>query len=153
MTEKKGTHPGGALGPRQRAEAALRECEANFAAAIDATDESIYLLTVDETLLAVNDAAARSPGRSREDSIGRNLSGLLPPDVIERCRPFIDRLILTGAPVIFEDDRAGRWMINHLYPVRDAEGRWLPRENEERFPGAFREEAGIFRFDRGRTPG
>ena len=122
MTDKKETDPGVSRELRQQAEAALRESIANFGAVLNATDESIYLIAVDKTVLALNDMAARSLGRSRRELIGKNLRDLLPPEIIARRRPFIDRLISTGEPVIFEDEKDGRWTVNHLYPVRDADG-------------------------------
>jgi diguanylate cyclase (GGDEF)-like protein/PAS domain S-box-containing protein len=107
---------------RKQAEHALQETTASLSAVFNATDESIFVLSASRTLLDLNDVAAQRLGNSREELIGRKLYDLLPAEVVARRRPFIDRVLEQGESVRFEDERNGRWMQNHMYPLLDAEG-------------------------------
>ena len=107
----------------KRAEEALRESEANLRAVVNATDESVFLLEADGTLLMLNEVGAQRMGGSLEELLGYNLHSLLPPEVRQRRQPFIDQALATGRHVRFEDERNGRWMINHVHPILDAGGR------------------------------
>ena len=108
---------------RKLAEAAQREGEANIRAVFNASDESIFLLAADGTLLALNDVAAQRMGYSREELIGRNVFDLISPDAAKRRKSFLEHALSTGQHVRFEDERYGRWMVNHLYPILNAEGK------------------------------
>lgn len=105
------------ISERKKAEIALRNSEANLLAMFNATDESIFLLGTDETLLGLNDVAAKRMGYSRQAIIGYKIQELLPPAVILSRQPYIDRAMSTGRHVVFEDERNGRWMVNHLHPI------------------------------------
>lgn len=107
---------------RKEAEAALVESEANLNAMFNITDESIYLVGKDDTLLGVNRIAAKHLGCAREEVIGRKVKDFLPPDIEAGRRPFIDYAFRSGVKVSFEDERDGCWMINHLYPVSNEAG-------------------------------
>ncbi len=107
---------------RKKAEASLMESEANLNAMFDITDESIFLVGKDETLLGLNRIAAKHLGYAREEVIGRKLPNILPPDVEASRRPFIDYAFRSGVKVSFEDERDGHWMINHLYPIANEKG-------------------------------
>jgi PAS domain S-box-containing protein len=106
-------------------EAALRESESNLRAVFNATDESIFLVSDEETVLDLNEIAAHRMGSSRDKVIGRKINELLPHDLAASRRPFIDRLLSDRIPVEFEDERESRIMRNHLYPILDADGKLL----------------------------
>ena len=102
---------------------ALIESEANLNAIFNAADESIYLLTANETCIAVNEIGAKRLGRTLEETIGCKLSDLLPPEIEARRRPFTDRAILLGEKVTLEDERDGRWLVTNLYPIFNNDGK------------------------------
>jgi len=56
---------------------ALRESESNLAAVFNATNEAIFLMAVDHTLLALNDAALQRTGLPREAALGRKTYEIL----------------------------------------------------------------------------
>ena len=107
---------------RKRVEDELRESEDDLKAVFNATDESIFLLAADMTLLALNDVAAQRLGRSRDELIGRKMPTLIPEDVVARRQPYIERALL-GEQVNFEDQRDDHWMANHLHPILAADGK------------------------------
>ncbi|MBI5944252.1 MAG: PAS domain S-box protein [Chloroflexi bacterium] len=108
---------------RRRAEIALRESEANLAAIFNATDEAIFLLNADMTMLALNDIALRRVGLPRELALGRRASDLMPPESVKSRQPYIDRALSTGQIIEFEDKRNGRYLMNRLHPILDADGK------------------------------
>ncbi|MEI7614746.1 MAG: PAS domain S-box protein [Betaproteobacteria bacterium] len=93
---------------RKVAEMALRESEENLQTIFNATDESIFLISSDKTLIAMNDVAVEMMGKSRQEMTGENIAGLLPPDLRENRLQFIDRALSTGDHISFEDERNGR---------------------------------------------
>ena len=107
---------------RKEAEAALTESEVNLNVMFNITDESIYLVSKDETLLGLNRVAATHLGLAREAVIGRKVTDLLPPEVEASRRPFINYAFRSGIKVSFEDERNGHWMMNHIYPIANEEG-------------------------------
>jgi len=102
---------------RKVAEEALRQSEENLNVLFNVTDESIFLLDKDRTIIWLNKVAADRFGRSLEEIAGCKISTLLPPDILDRRRPFIDNAINTKKKVRFEDERDGRWIVNNLYPI------------------------------------
>ena len=107
---------------RKQAEEELHKSRANLDAVFNATDESIFLLNVDETLLALNNVASQGMGQPRENLIGHKVYDLLPPEVVKSRRPFIDRALLNGEHMVFEDMRNGRHMLNQLFPILNSDG-------------------------------
>ena len=108
---------------RKKAEATLHDSEANLNAIFNTTDESIFLLNADETLIRLNKIAAERLGCSCEEIFGFKLSDLLPSDVESGRRPFINHSLKTGEKVSFENEWNGRWMINKLCPILNEEGK------------------------------
>ncbi len=106
----------------RKTEQELRASEANLSAVLNASDESIILLAADTTILSLNDVAAQRMGLSREEMTGCSVLEILPPDVAERRSPYIDRALLSGEHVMFEDERDGRWMVNRLHPILNEQG-------------------------------
>jgi PAS domain S-box-containing protein len=107
---------------RIKAEEALRKSEANLVAVFNAMDESIFLMGEGGVVIALNKVAAKRMGTKPEKVIGRNIIDLIPPDVAAARKPFIDRALLFGKPVRFEDVRNNRCMMNHIYPIKDTKG-------------------------------
>ena len=107
---------------RLKAEAVLKESENILSAVFNATDESIYLVVADNTLLGLNDIAAKRLGGSPQDFIGKDIFNLLPPDVVASRLPHIEKVISTKNLVGFDNIRHGRWMASRIYPILDEEG-------------------------------
>lgn len=111
------------ISARKKAEKVLYESEANIQAIFNASDDSIYLIAADETLLALNEIAIQRIGQPKEKLLGQKISDILPSGVIARRRPFVDHALQTGESLKFEDERNGNWMLNHLYPILDIDGK------------------------------
>ncbi|MEI8203224.1 MAG: PAS domain S-box protein [Bacteroidota bacterium] len=103
-------------------EGMLLETEANLSAVFNSTDESIYLIAADDTLLALNSVAAKRLNALPEQLIGLKVSDFMASEVIGFRKPFIDEVFASAKPLSFEDSRDGRWMKSHIYPIVNASG-------------------------------
>lgn len=108
---------------RKKAEADLAESQSNLRAVFNATDESIYLVSDDSTILAINDVGAKRMQNLPEEMIGHKISDLLPADMVKSRNPKFDEVILSGKSTTFEDIRFGHWVSNNIYPIKDDTGK------------------------------
>ncbi|MDW7710626.1 MAG: GAF domain-containing protein [Deferrisomatales bacterium] len=105
-----------------RRERELREREATLRALIDGNSEPLLLLDPAGTVLAANEAAARSLGVSPAEMIGRNAAELLRPEAASlRAERFAEAL-RTRRPVRFEEAQDGRFLESFLQPILDDHG-------------------------------
>lgn len=102
---------------------ALKRSEAAAHALINANTESAFLLDEVGIIMDVNEIAARRLGKERNELIGINLYGLLPPEVAKSRIEHVHRVFHSGQSQQFQDEREGIRFITNLYPVFDAEGR------------------------------
>jgi len=100
----------------------LRDNEETMRSLINAITESALLMAPDGTILVVNETTARRLGRRVDDLLDGNIYDFIPPDVTASRRAQAERVIRTGQPVQFEDERQGRTILNSIYPVFGAEG-------------------------------
>jgi len=107
---------------RKQALEAVRIHEDNLKTLFNAINESVCLLDRHGTLLAVNDTFAARLGRKASDCVGRSVYGFLPDTAAENRRTSIEQTVRSARPMIFEDERAGRWYHHRVFPILDAEG-------------------------------
>jgi len=107
----------------RRAEEALWRSEETAQALLNAPTDVASLVDLDGTIVALNEAAAKSLGRSASELVGTCTFDLFPPDVAEYRRNQVRKVIRSGKPVRFEDQREGRWFDQSVYPIFDAEGK------------------------------
>jgi PAS domain S-box-containing protein len=108
---------------RDRALDALRESQHRSGAILNASSESIWLMSLSGDILAANPTAARRLGTTVEEIVGKNCFGLLPPDVGKFRKAKIEEMAATGEAVRFEDERAGIVFDHTFYPARDTHGK------------------------------
>lgn len=108
---------------RKAAEAAYQEGRERERALLNASTESAFLVSVDLTVLAVNEMGAQRLGMAVEEVIGKHVDELFPPDVAKRRKREGKRVIRTGRPVRFIDERAGRVMDTSVHPVFNEHGK------------------------------
>jgi PAS domain S-box-containing protein len=107
------------ISERKADEEALHESEKTLQVFINAIPEPAFLLDRQMTILAINEAMARSLNRGIAELIGKNAFDFIPPSIAEQRRMQIDKVISSGEPICFEDSRAGRHFINYIRPVWD----------------------------------
>jgi PAS domain S-box-containing protein len=103
-------------------EKALSDSEANLRAVLNATDESIILMTPEGIIIDLNETAALRIGGTRETLIGRDMTTVFPSSVKKNRSGYISTAVSTGRKVVFEDERDGRWLVNHLVPIQSPDG-------------------------------
>jgi len=101
---------------------ALHSSEANLAALLDSIEESAALFEPDGRIIAANATFASRLGRTAEDCVGRSMFELVAADVAGARSAYLETVLKTARPVIFEDERAGRLMRHSLNPVLAKDG-------------------------------
>jgi PAS domain S-box-containing protein len=101
----------------RRTEEALRESEETARALLNAPSDSVLLLEPDGTIIALNQTTAMQLGRDVHELLGTNIFELFPPKVARQRQAQNERVIRTGLPVHYEDERAGMWFDTSVYPI------------------------------------
>ena len=86
------------------------------------TSDLALLLDTNHTVVAANEAMARSLGFSPRALLGSTMREHLPPEVLSSRCGHVDEAIRTGRPVDFRDTRDGRSFVNRMHPIRDETG-------------------------------
>lgn len=107
----------------RRAADALRQSEAVQRALMDALDESAFLLAADGTVLTLNETAARRFGKRADEILNSCVYDHFPADLATSRRKNIDRVLATGRPERFQDERQGHSFDVLVYPVAPDGGR------------------------------
>jgi PAS domain S-box-containing protein len=111
---------------RKKAEDALQKSEESRRAILDATTESVLLIDKQGTILALNRTTARRFGKSVEELVGFKLQDVAPDlassAVIKSRNEYIDKVVRSGEPVRFEDERGGIIFDSNMFPVFDEKG-------------------------------
>lgn len=104
---------------RKQAEEEQERTETNLRAIFNAVNESLLMLEAGGVVKAINVAGAARFGKTPEEMIGRNIEDLFPPDVKAGRRKMLERVVVSGHPLMFEDWREERFYCHSLYPVGD----------------------------------
>jgi len=107
---------------RKRAEEALRESEATARAILNTPTDAMGLIDTSGIILDINETMARSLGGSVNELIGLFGWDLIPPELAQSRKAIADKVIQSGKPIRFEDERQGIYFDNVFYPVFDAQG-------------------------------
>ena len=107
---------------RKRAGEALKQSEATLRSLIDATKETVLLIDTKGAVMVANETVAGRLGTSVRDLIGTCAYDYFPPELARRRREWFERVVHTGEPVYFQDERAGISYENYGYPVLDEKG-------------------------------
>ena len=72
-------------------------------------------------------APANSLGRTVEELLGSRLFDLIPNRLASFGKDSLDKVIMSGKPVLFKEERQGTMFENHVYPIFGSEGeiKWL----------------------------
>jgi two-component system cell cycle sensor histidine kinase/response regulator CckA len=108
---------------RKRAEETLRESEGTVRALLNATNDSVFLIDTEGTVLALNEITARRLGKKVDEMLGGCLYDFLPPELAKRRKTYLDEVIRAGKPIYFEEERQGIWLDTYAHPILDANGK------------------------------
>ncbi len=107
---------------RRKAAKILAESEKDLAAMFNAIPDSLLLVDPEGQVIAINSTATLRLGERPEEIVGRSIYGFLPAHVADSRRLRMEQALCSGEPVLFEDQRDGRFFSNHLYPIRNVQG-------------------------------
>jgi PAS domain S-box-containing protein len=107
----------------RQAERALIESERTAQVLLNATTDIALLIEESGTIIAINESAAKLIGTNAEDLIGLNAFNIFSEDIIRSRKESCQEVIRTKKPVRFEDERAGLYLDNSIYPVFNSKGK------------------------------
>ena len=103
---------------RERDEQELRESQSNLRSLFDAISESVFLMDTEGIVLAANATFAERLGKRPEECVGASVYSLVPSDTSARRREWVDDVIRTQKPVVYEDERDGRFLRHSICLVQ-----------------------------------
>lgn len=104
---------------RKKVEKAIIESEETLRSFFDAISEPLLLTDPQGMILMANKTMAHRLGKSVSELTGLCQYDFFPPGVARNRKEHYDRVVLTGEPVHFEDERDGRTFEISAYPVFD----------------------------------
>jgi PAS domain S-box-containing protein len=102
---------------RKKSEALLIRREATLETLLNAPLDTIVLLDRQGIILRTNEEHARRLGGTIESLTGRCVFDLLPGDIADRRREYVDQVFRTGKHITFDDERSGRYLHTEIYPI------------------------------------
>lgn len=109
------------LEEQRKTQEALRENEANLRTIMEATKESLWLLTPESIVITGNKTAIERFGN--KDVIGKKLGDYTPPDVHKVRLAYFNKAVATGNVIEFDDPIGDLVYRTSLYPVKDEHNR------------------------------
>ena len=103
-------------------EQAVRESEETARVILNATQELLFLLDANETLIAANEITAERLGRRLDDLLGVSLRSLFPEEIARVRTAWVATVVETGEQVNYEDANNERIYDVDLFPVFDDHG-------------------------------
>ena len=101
----------------------LKIREGTLRALLNAPTETAILVDLDGNILAINEIAARRIGKTADELIGMGIFEYLPFEIAVARKTKALEVIKSGEPLRFQDERAGRFFDNNIYPVFDNDGK------------------------------
>lgn len=111
-----------AIKRRRHSDELMNESEASLNALMNATIETAVFVDLEGRILAINEITAKGFGKSVDELIGAVLFDNFPADLALSRKAKHEEVILSGKPLRFTDERAGRIYDNTVYPVFDDKG-------------------------------
>ncbi|MER2541226.1 MAG: PAS domain S-box protein [Azonexus sp.] len=110
------------ISERKQAEKEISESKYRMRALLDASDESVLLLTPDGTILEINAFAAQRFGQLPQEMSGKSFFDLMPASLAKTRREAINYVAETGEMLRMQDQRGAIFFDNSIYPVKDEHG-------------------------------
>jgi diguanylate cyclase (GGDEF)-like protein/PAS domain S-box-containing protein len=115
------------IAERKQAEETLRDREETIRALLNAPTDTALLIDADGKILALNDTAQtrlssylNGDHPQRRSLVGSCVYDLFPGIVTRRRKARNDRVLRSGKPARFVDEKDGRWFDHSIYPVHGA---------------------------------
>jgi PAS domain S-box-containing protein len=106
---------------RSYTEVKLREQGEKVRSLLNAPMHTMLLMDTYGIIIVVNEAFAKIHGVTKEELIGKCLYDLYPLEWMHPRRERIEQVIHTKQPLVFEDEREGRYLEISVYPILNAQ--------------------------------
>ncbi len=110
------------ISERRKALDDLLQAKNDLEAIFNAIRQAVFLMEPEGLVVSANEEVARRLGCEAKDLVGRSIYEFLPPDTAAGRRRRVEEVLRSGRPVQFEDVRAGRTILQTVYPVFDSHG-------------------------------
>lgn len=104
------------------ADEARRESEERISALINSVDESIWLFSIDGTILIANKIAAQRLNRKAVEVIEKKWYNIIPDEIKKNTQDIINQVLQTRQAVRFEAQQSGSTYDHNFYPVFNSKG-------------------------------
>jgi PAS domain S-box-containing protein len=111
------------ISERKQTQEFILQNQATLQSILNATQESIWLFSLEGIILLGNQTAFQRMGRLPEEVLGKHFTEILPDDLAELRLAKLRQTVESGQPLEFEDERNGIKFRHSFYPVFDQEGR------------------------------
>ncbi len=98
------------------------ECEQIQHAILEATDQSIMMTDLNGNIILANEVAAKRFNMVVQDFLGVCIFDLMPSELARSRNAIGEKIVVTGKPIRFNDERGGIWFESTAYPVYDPNG-------------------------------
>ena len=106
----------------KQAEKELQKSEDTLRGLLNAVHDSLFLMSLDGTVIAINQTTAERMGSTPEEMIGKDMYGYVSKEVAEYRRKQAQKAIESKQIVHFTDHRSSRWIEHTIFPVLDDSG-------------------------------
>ncbi len=107
---------------RRKSVDALRDSEQKLKSLMNSSSDLVLLIDRDGIILEANSIFTENTGRTNEEAIGTNIYSMMPDDVAERRRRFVDEAVKSRASTHFEEERNGLLLYSNVSPVVNSAG-------------------------------
>ncbi len=108
--------------PETKRDHILRERIRNLLALINSSPDIAYLMDTSGTVLAANKVLAERFGVSMASLLGKDIHGLLPPELAASRQLQTEKALTSGRAVSYLDQHDGRFVAHDLHPVHNRKG-------------------------------
>lgn len=108
---------------RKTAEEEIMKREKELNAILNSLPEAIFLVDKNGTIIVNNEEPGKQFAIDPDRLKGRRIYDIFPADLVKSRKPKIESVYKTGEPVWFEDEHAGRFYRNSIYPVLAESGK------------------------------
>ncbi|MDM8544514.1 PAS domain S-box protein [Desulfococcaceae bacterium HSG9] len=114
-----------------------RESKKQLTTLLNAITGIAGLADKDGTILAANNALAKSLGRKKDELIDHSMFEFVASEAAEKRKASLQKIVTSKKPLLWEDCRAGRYFKTSAYPIFDDNGNvkqvaWFAEEITER---------------------
>jgi PAS domain S-box-containing protein len=106
----------------KQAEKELQKSEDTLRGLLNAVHDSLFLMSLDGTVIAINQTTAERMGSTPEEMIGKDIYTYVSKEVADYRRKQAQKAIESKQIVRITDQRSSRWIESTIFPVLDDSG-------------------------------